>query len=80
MLDRHFAYDCMICQPFHHAVIEPGPQWRADYLTRYIGTNLWNMILMYDHPSAKRLFKGKGAVPPRVAKMFEAGTLARKRL
>ena len=80
LLDRHFSYDCMICQPFHHAVIEPGPQWRADYLTRYIGTNLWNMILMYDHPSAKRLFKGKGAVPPRVAKMFEAGTLARKRL
>ena len=80
LLDRHFSYDVMICQPFNASTIEPGSRWRSDYLTRYHPSALSSMVLMYDNPSARRLYKGKGAVPPRVAKMRDAGTLvARKR-
>ena len=49
-------------------------------MTRYSGQNLSDMILMYDNVSAKRLAKGRGAVPPRLVKMKEAGTLVRKRV
>ena len=41
---------------------------------------LSSMVLMYDNPSARRLYKGKGAVPPRIAQLRESGKLnARKR-
>jgi len=79
LLDRHFSYDVMINQPFHPQSIEPGSGWRADYLTRYHPSSLSNMVLMYDNPNARRLYKGKGAVPARIAKMREAGTLTKKR-
>ena len=77
LLDRHFSYDVMICQPFHQGVIEPGASWNSDYCSRYVLKNVSDMMLMYNEPSAKRLFRGKGAVPPRVIKMKEDGTLAR---
>ena len=79
LLDRQFSYDVMINQPFHAGTNEAGAHWRADYLTRYAGPALSSMVLMYANPSAKRLFKGKGAVPKRVAAMREAGTLGKKR-
>lgn len=78
LLDRHFSYDVMINQPFHHGSIEPGGQWQADYLTRYAPATLSAMALMYDNPSAKRLYKGKAAVPARIEQMRAAGTLARR--
>lgn len=79
LLDRHFSYDVMINQPFHTGTVEPGTQWRADYLSRYAPATLNSMALMYDNPSAKRLYKGKGAVPPRIAQMRESGVLMARR-
>uniref|UniRef100_A0A7S2NAN0 [F-actin]-monooxygenase MICAL1-3-like Rossman domain-containing protein n=1 Tax=Haptolina brevifila TaxID=156173 RepID=A0A7S2NAN0_9EUKA len=80
LLDRAFSYDVMINQPFAPGTIEPGSGWRSDYLSRYAPSVLSSMVLMYDNPNARRLYKGRGAVPPRISKMKEAGTLAgRKR-
>lgn len=79
LLDRHFSYDVMINQPFNYGTIEPGSQWISDYLTRYHPSALSAMALMYRNPSAKRLFKGEGAVPPRIEKLRAEGRLAARK-
>ena len=67
LLERSFCFDVMMLAPmgFHKGIINPGSGWTADLTTRYLGEVVKSVMLTYTDQTAKRMRKGKAAIPPR---------------
>jgi hypothetical protein len=71
LLERSFAYDVMMLAPmgFHRGIIHPGSSWSADLAARYLHDVIKSVMLTYTDQTAKRMRKGKDAIPPRYLKL-----------
>jgi len=79
LLDRQFSYDVMVQVggAFPPNIIQPGSNWRADYVSRYRPECITEMTVKYVNPNSKRLHKGPAAIPPRVQELKDSGRLKR---
>ncbi|KAG8467009.1 hypothetical protein KFE25_000325 [Diacronema lutheri] len=66
LIERAFTYDALLAD-FARARVLPGGGWTADPLHRYHPDVLKGLMRSYQDPSAKRWFKGTGAIPRRYA-------------
>jgi F-actin monooxygenase len=67
LLERCFAYDAMLQSSWSAALLKPARGWSADPVSRYKNGALLDTMRRYTSLASKRLFKGAGAVPPRIA-------------
>ena len=66
LLERSFAYDVMLQSAWQPELLKPAKGWHADPVSRYKNGALLDTMRLYTSLTSKRLFKGEGAVPPRL--------------
>jgi len=69
LLERAFWYDLMLMGPWQPRLIKPSNQgtWSSDPVSRYHDGAICRTKANYTNPQSKRLFKGDGATPARIA-------------
>ena len=70
LLDRSFTFD-VLQGSFGQSTVRGGAGWSADAMSRYSAPMIKSMMHTYMNPTAKRLMKGKGAIPERYWPLFE---------
>ena len=67
LLERGFCYDVMNLAPmgFSRGIIQPGFGWTAELSSRYIADVVKSVMRTYEDTSAKRMKKGRSAIPAR---------------
>jgi len=71
MLERNFWYDLLLLGPWNPGagLLKNAEGWRADPMSRYADGAVVRTKQNYTNPQSKRLFRGDGATPPRIAKL-----------
>ena len=76
LLERSFWYDLMLLGPWKAGggLLKQAEGWRADPVSRYADGAILRTKQNYTNPQSKRLFRGEGATPERIAKLQLKGT------
>lgn len=69
LLERNFWYDLMLQGPWQNLLLKPSASWAGDPVTRYVDGAIVRTKNNYTNVQSKRLFRGAGATPPRIAAM-----------
>ena len=71
LLERNFFYDLMLLGPWQAGagLLKGAETWRADPASRYADGAILRTKQNYTNPQSKRLFRGEGATPARIAAM-----------
>ena len=69
LLERNFWYDLMLLGPWAPGagLLKPSEKWTSDPVSRYSDCAILRTKQNYTNPQSKRLFRGEGATPARVA-------------
>lgn len=69
LLERNFWYDLMLLGPWAPGagLLKPSEKWTSDPVSRYSDGAILRTKQNYTNPQSKRLFRGEGATPARVA-------------
>lgn len=68
MLERNFWYDLMLQGPWMPGMLlKDAAGWSADPVTRYADGAILRTKSNYTNPQSRRLFRGEGATPRRIA-------------
>ena len=75
LLERNFWYDLMLLGPWQAGagLLKPAEGWCADPASRYADGAIVRTKQNYTNPQSKRLFRGEGATPARIANMSLKG-------
>ena len=71
LLERNFWYDLLLLGPWTPGagLLKTAEGWRADPVSRYADGAIVRTKQNYTNPQSKRLFRGEGATPARIAKL-----------
>ena len=69
LLERSFWYDLMLLGPWQAGagLLKGADGWRADPVSRYADGAILRTKSNYTNPQSRRLFRGEGATPKRIA-------------
>ena len=71
LLERNFWFDLVLQGPWSATggLLRPAAGWTADPVTRYSDGPIARTKANYTNPQSKRLFRGEGATPTRIARL-----------